>query len=77
MSELKEKTDNGLHNKYVLSRTDGTPINPNDKYFVLKIDGDGDINHINACRAALSKYADEIESHIPELAKQIRETYTL
>lgn len=69
---MKKEKQKGLHSKYVISRTDRKPINPDNFYFVLKLSGEGDPVHIEACRKAVLKYADEIESHIPELAKDIR-----
>lgn len=76
MLKSKKENQNGLHNKYVISRTDGTPINPNNVYFILKLEGEGDQIHMKACRKAVLKYADEIESHIPQLAKDLRERYS-
>ena len=76
MLKSKEETPNGLHNKYVISRTDGTPINPANVYFILKLEGEGDPIHMEACRKAVLKYADEIENHIPQLAKDLRERYS-
>lgn len=73
----EEENPNGLFNKYVISRTDGTPINPENIYFLLKLEGEGDPIHIEACQKAVLKYADEIESHIPQLAKDLRERYFL
>lgn len=61
---------------YVISRTDGTPINPDNVYFILKLEGEGDQIHIGTCRKAVLKYADEIESHIPQLAKDLHERYS-
>lgn len=65
----------GFYNKYQISRTDGTPMNPENEYFILKIAGEGDDFHINACRKALMTYADEIEAHLPELSKDLRQKY--
>ena len=76
MLKSKKENPNGLYNKYVISRTDGTPINPENVYFILKLEGEGDSIHIEACRKAVLKYADEIELHIPLLAKDLRERYS-
>jgi hypothetical protein len=67
----KEENPNGLHNKYVINRADGTPINPNNVYFILKLEGEGDSIHMEACRKAILKYAYEIENYLPELSKDI------
>ncbi len=66
----------GLQNKYIISRADGLPIEKENEYFILKVNGIGDPIHIEACKKAVLKYADEIESHIPELAKELREKYS-
>lgn len=65
----------GLYQKYIISRTDGEPIDERNEYFVLKVDGYGDFNHIEASRKAVLVYADEIEKTLPELAKDLRERY--
>lgn len=65
---MKEK---GLYGKYIITRADGKPIDPENEYFVLKIEGKGDKEHIEACRRAILVYADEIEEHLPELANDI------
>ena len=41
----------GLYNKYTITKTDGTPVDPNAQYFVLRIDTDP------AARVALIHYA--------------------
>lgn len=41
----------GLHNKYRIEKTDGTPVDPRAEYFVLRIDTD------IAARQALLAYA--------------------
>jgi len=52
------------------------PVKPYAEYFVLRLDGKGEENHVNACRKALMTYADEIENYLPELAKDLRERYS-
>lgn len=48
------------------------------EYFVLRLDEGGkDREHIKACRIAAHAYADAIEHHLPELAKDLRERYPL
>ncbi len=68
--------EKGIQKKYIISRLDGTPINPENKYFILKVDGIGDPEHILASRKAILEYAKAIEHHIPELAKDIFKTYS-
>lgn len=36
----RENDDNRLYNKYKIEKTDGTPIDPNAEYFVLRPDKD-------------------------------------
>ncbi|MDA3880525.1 MAG: hypothetical protein PF436_09065 [Prolixibacteraceae bacterium] len=76
MLKSKEENPNGLHNKYVISRTDGTPIDDRNEYFLLKLEGVGDPVHIEASRKVALKYADEIEFHNPQLSKDLRERYS-
>jgi hypothetical protein len=48
------------------------------EYFVLRLDeGGSDLKHIAACRIAIHAYADAIEPHIPQLAKDLKERYPL
>jgi hypothetical protein len=61
----------GVYLKYIVSRVDGTPIDPDDVYFVLKLNGKGDRNHINACRGAVLKYAELIKPYLPDLTFDI------
>ena len=75
MSTYIYKEPNGLYNKYVISRVDKKDINPDNVYFVLKLEGEGDAVHMEACRKAVLVYAKEIESHLPQLAADLRERY--
>jgi hypothetical protein len=72
-----ENKDKGIIQKYIISRTDGTPIDPKNAYFILKIEGNGDPEHINASRIAVCAYADAIKNHLPELSKELIEKYEL
>ena len=65
------KTQNGLYRKYKIERTDGTLINPENEYFILKVKGVGDQKHIEACRKAVINYAENIREHLPELANDL------
>lgn len=82
----------GLHQKYVIRKIVGTrksmfgwfeyfrtkKVDPESEYFVLRLDnGAKDPNHLWACRKAIHTYAKEIESHLPELAKDLRQRYPL
>lgn len=59
----------GLYGKYNVSKADGSPRDPNARYFVLRYDKDD--AHGEACRAALATYAKHIKSTLPELAADL------
>lgn len=72
----KEENPNGLHIRYNITKADGTPVDPNAEYFVLRLDyGGKDENHIRACRVAINAYSLAIQTHIPKLADDIRHKY--
>lgn len=54
-----------LYQKYTVSKTDGEPIDPDARYFVLRIDTDP------AARRALQAYISNIRVRDPEFAKQL------
>lgn len=60
----------GLHRKYEIRHTDGSPVDPNGQYFVLKLNS-ADPAHREACRAALQTYAEKIKDVLPQLAKDL------
>jgi hypothetical protein len=48
------------------------------EYFVMRLDEGGkDREHIKACRIGVHAYADAIEHHLPELAKDLKSRYPL
>lgn len=54
------------------------PTDEGSEYFVMRLDEGGkDREHIKACRIGVHAYADAIEHHLPELAKDLRERYPL
>lgn len=55
----------GLYGKYIVSKADGTPIDPSADYFVLRLDSDP------AAREAALRYADACDN--TALAAQLRE----
>jgi hypothetical protein len=66
----------GLLKKYIVSKTDGTPIDFNSDYFVLRLDTyQNDPKHRLACLKALKTYADEIDNL--ELKKDLYNKYNL
>lgn len=82
----QSENPNGLHQRYyiqkiVRSGKIGFELIPTDataEYFVMRLDKGGkDFEHIKACRIGIHAYADAIEHHLPELAKDLRERYPL
>lgn len=71
----KKEQPDGLFGKYHIERTDGTPIEPGNQYFVLKLEGEGNPKHIEACRKAIVVYANEIYRELPELANDLLRRY--
>jgi len=70
---MKNLKETGLINKYILSKTDGSDIDKNAKYFCLRYyTYQKDKTHMTACQNALLTYADNIKEHLPELAKDLK-----
>jgi hypothetical protein len=68
--------DKGLIAKYIIHKLDGSPVDENAEYFVLRLDYKGkDKKHIDACRKAVLTYANEVKEHLPLLAKELIEKY--
>lgn len=67
----QEENPRGLHQRYVISKVNGEPVDPMATYFVLRLDGFGrDGMHIQACRAAARAYSECVEkSDAPHLWK--------
>lgn len=57
----------GLYQKYVIRKADGSPINPDAQYFVLRIDTDPN------ARKALLRYSSLISESNPALAQELYE----
>ena len=54
----------GLHQRYAVTRADGSPTDASAVYFVLRLDGRGDDkHHIAACQAAALEYVDRISGN--------------
>jgi hypothetical protein len=76
--KLPTQTQNpkGLHQRYIVSKTSGEPVDPRAEYFILRLDRHGkDLAHINACRKAVLMYAYEMEHILPELSADIYRRY--
>jgi hypothetical protein len=55
----------GVYGKYTVSKADGSPVDPDAFYFVLRLDTDP------AAREAIVHYADVIMDSNPTLAKDL------
>lgn len=84
METIPTREDNptGLHRRYRIWKLNENgnvlPVDEGSEYFVLRLDtGGSDPEHIKACRIAAHAYADAIEHHLPELARDLRERYPL
>ena len=72
----KEENPDGLYQKYIISKTNGKPIDKNAEYFILRLDSGGnDKKHIEACRKAVLAYANEIKEHLPKLSEDLIARY--
>ena len=70
----KMENSNGLHNKYIIAKADGSEIDPKAKYMVLRYDkAQADIENKHAALDALYMYAWRIKKIMPEFAKDIIE----
>jgi len=55
----------GLYNKYNITKADGSPMDPNAFYFVLRLDKD------KHARVAAKAYAGSVRAENPSLAEQL------
>ena len=65
MRELNPQNMRGIYGKYKISKADGTPVDPEAKYFVLRYDKD------KHARVALEAYARSIWTENYTLAIEI------
>lgn len=63
----------GLHKKYIITKLDGSPA-PGE-YFVLRLDSEGDPDHVHASTQAIRTYARNIRHTLPKLAEDIEQTF--
>lgn len=57
-----EENPNGLHQRYIVSKANGQPVDENAVYFLLRLDGAGnDKPHINASREAALAWCDSVQ----------------
>ena len=77
LSPTKAENPAGLHQRYKVERTDGTPIDPNAVFFVLRLDNGGKSSlHASAGRAAAKEWArvvieDDINGDLLKVAMDL------
>jgi len=74
-NEFLSRTVNpdGLHLKYIVTKADGSSVDPDAQYFVLRLDPKA--KHREAAIVAIMAYADAIEDDLPSLAAELRQMY--
>lgn len=60
----------GLKIKYHITKADGTPVDEQGVYFVLKLNSDNNA-HASACIAGARAYAEAIKDTLPRLAEDL------
>lgn len=76
MLPTKEQNPTGLHQRYIISKANGAPLDTTAEYFVLRLDeGGSDPIHIAACRKAVLTYAASIQAHLPQLSDDLFSRY--
>jgi len=63
--------ENKVYQKYIISRTDGKPVDPEARYFVLRLDKKDDWGR--ACRKAVMELARNIYEQNPEFGQSLIE----
>lgn len=78
MFKLPTQQENpaGFHARFLIQKADGSEIDPNAEYFVLRLDrGGSDQHNVEACRRAIMTYAAAIEPVLPVLAMDLYARY--
>jgi len=57
--------ENGLYDKYTITKTDGSPVDENAVYFVLRLDTD------RHAQQAISAYIHSVQWENPQLADDL------
>jgi hypothetical protein len=76
---IPKQSDNpeGLHKHYFITKYDGSPVDDDAEYLVLRLDTGGkDRAHVNAGRLGALAYAVAIQPHLPQLAQDIIDRYS-
>ena len=69
-----EENPKGFHRRYIVSKANGEPVDPDAIYFVLRVDNGGDDSlHICACQSALRTYAECAmrTNHLKQLGEEL------
>ena len=69
-----EENPKGFHSRYIVSKANGEPVDPDAIYFVLRVDNGGDDPmHLCACRSALRAYAEIAmrTGHLKQLGEEL------
>lgn len=73
--------ERGLYGKYHITKADGSAVDKNAEYFVLRLDSNDTqgipeiIAHRIASRNAIVKYAELVKDELPQLSKELLEKY--
>ena len=72
MIPTKQENPNGLHQRYRVTKADGTECDSRAAYFVLRLDNFGDdMEHVAACRAAAQAYAASVPLRLQLVANDL------
>lgn len=68
------KSQQGLYQRYHVTKADGSETQGDPFYFVLRLDEEGtDRKHLQACREGALAYAHSIEKHLPQVARDLKD----
>lgn len=69
-----EENPNGFHQRYIVTKASGEPVDPDAVYLVLRLDNGGkDKEHVRACRIAAVHYACAAPPHMKQMADELME----
>lgn len=75
-NEIISKKETGLCQNYIVHKADGSPVDPEAEFFVLRLDNkQKDRIHAQACREAILAYAFAIKFHLPKLYDDLIKKY--
>ena len=64
----------GFYSKYIVLKADGSPVDPEAQYVVLRID---DGTYVDACRAGVQAFADRVRRENPQLADGLEDALVI